>query len=41
VTRREAVAPGVQPTSSDDIRDYIRAIREQVCSVCYEQGPDG
>ena len=35
------VARAVQSTSSDDIRDYIRAIREQVCSVCNEQGPDG
>ena len=34
------VARAVQSTSSDDIRDYIRAIREQVCSVCYERGPD-
>ena len=30
------VARAVQSTSSDDIRDYIRAIREQVCSVCYD-----
>jgi hypothetical protein len=35
------VARAVQSTSSDDIRDYIRAIRQHVCSVCYEQGPDG
>ena len=35
------VARAVQSTSSDDIRDYIRAIREQVCSVCYQQNPDG
>ena len=33
------VVRAVQSTSSDDIRDYIRAIREQVCSVCYERGP--
>ena len=35
------VARAVQSTDSDDIRDYIRAIREQVCSVCREQAPDG
>src|SRR5438105_15705768 len=35
------VARAVQSTSSDDIRDYIRAIREQVCSVCGEQRADG
>ena len=35
------VARAVQSTNSDDIRDYIRAIREQVCSVCYQQNPDG
>ena len=31
----------MQSTNSDDIRDYIRAIREQVCSVCQEQTADG
>ena len=35
------VARAVQSVSSDDIRDYIRAIREQVCSVCSEQASDG
>ena len=35
------VARAVQSVSSDDIRDYIRAIREQVCSVCSEQTSDG
>lgn len=35
------VARAVQSTSSDDIRDYIRAIRAQVCSVCEEQAADG
>ena len=35
------VARAVQTTHSDDIRDYIRAIREQVCSICSEQTPDG
>jgi hypothetical protein len=35
------VARAVQSVNSDDIRDYIRAIREQVCSVCSEQTADG
>jgi hypothetical protein len=35
------VARAVQSVDSDDIRDYIRAIREQVCSVCQEQTSDG
>lgn len=35
------VARAVQSTNSDDIRDYIQAIREQVCSVCYEQDSTG
>ena len=35
------VARAVQTTQSDDIRDYIRAIREQVCSICSEQTPEG
>ena len=35
------VARAVQSTTSDDIRDYIRAIREQVCSICREQTADG
>jgi hypothetical protein len=35
------LARAVQSVSSDDIRDYIRAIREQVCSVCSEQTSDG
>jgi hypothetical protein len=35
------VALAVQSTDSNDIRDYIRAIREKVCSVCNEQTPDG
>ena len=35
------VARAVQSVQSDDIRDYIRAIREQVCSVCSEQTSDG
>ena len=35
------VARAVQCTYSDDVRDYIRAIRDQVCSVCREQTSDG
>jgi len=35
------VAKAVQSVSSDDIRDYIRAIREQVCFGCSEQTSDG
>jgi hypothetical protein len=35
------VARAVQSVSSDDIRDYIRAIREQVCSVCSERTSEG
>ncbi len=35
------VARAVQSVSSDDIRDYIDAIRRQVCSVCVEQAADG
>ena len=35
------VARAVQSVSSDDIRDYIRAIREQVCSGCDQRSADG
>lgn len=35
------VAQAIQSTNSDDIRDYISAIRGQVCSRCNEQAPDG
>ena len=35
------VALAVQSTDSDDIQDYIRAIREQVCSICSEQTSEG
>ena len=35
------VALAVQSTDSNDIRDYIRAIRENVCSVCNQQTADG
>jgi|YNPMSStandDraft_1061717.scaffolds.fasta_scaffold00333_8 hypothetical protein len=35
------VAQAILATDSDDIQDYIRAIRENVCSVCLEQRLDG
>ncbi len=35
------VARAVQSTHSDDIRDYVQAIRDQVCTVCQEQAADG
>ena len=35
------VAKAVQTTHSDDIRDYIKAIREQVCSICRMQDAEG
>jgi hypothetical protein len=35
------VASAIQSTSSDDIRDYIEAIRKQVCSVCRDGMDDG
>ncbi len=35
------VARAIQATHSDDIRDYVQAIREQVCSICRMQDADG
>ena len=35
------VARAVQSVHSDDIMDYIQAIRAGVCSVCAEQDSDG
>ena len=35
------VANAIQMTHSDDICDYVKAIREQVCSVCAMQDADG
>jgi len=35
------VVNAIQTTHSEDIRDYIRAIRSKVCAVCEGQGPDG
>lgn len=35
------VAQAILATDSDDIQDYIRAIRENVCTVCPDQRLDG
>jgi len=35
------VAQAILATDSDDIQDYISAIRENVCSACLEQALDG
>ena len=35
------VARAIQTTNSDDIQQYIEAIRRDVCSVCLEQDSDG
>jgi hypothetical protein len=35
------VARAIQSVSSDDIHQYIEAIRAGVCSVCKEQDSDG
>jgi hypothetical protein len=35
------VARAVQSVQSDDILDYIRAIRAQVCSICADQDAAG
>jgi hypothetical protein len=35
------VAYAIQNTQSDDIRDYVRAIRERVCAICEGQASDG
>jgi hypothetical protein len=35
------VARAIQTTNSDDIQQYIGAIRRDVCSVCLDQEPDG
>jgi hypothetical protein len=35
------VADAIQSTRSDDIRDYIQAIRAKVCSICPDQTADG
>jgi len=35
------VAAAIQSTNSNDIQDYILAIRNGVCSTCHEQAADG
>jgi hypothetical protein len=35
------VARAIQSVDSHDIRDYVAAIREGVCSVCRDQDRDG
>lgn len=35
------VAQAIQSVSSNDINDYIVAIRRDVCRVCSDQAPDG
>jgi hypothetical protein len=35
------VARAILSTTSDDIRDYVAAIRAEVCSICREQELDG
>ena len=35
------VARAIQSTHSDDICDYVAAIRGEVCSVCGDEEPDG
>lgn len=35
------VAQAIQATSSDDLQDYINAIRGNVCSVCTAQDSSG
>src|SRR5262245_60935244 len=35
------VAKAIQSVKSDDIQQYIEAIRRNVCSVCLDQDPDG
>jgi hypothetical protein len=35
------VARAIQSVRSDDIRDYINAIRDRVCSICSERAADG
>jgi hypothetical protein len=35
------VAHAIQSVQSDDIQQYVDAIRRQVCTVCSDQAPDG
>jgi hypothetical protein len=35
------VAKAIQSVNSDNVHQYIEAIRRDVCSVCVDQAPDG
>lgn len=35
------VARAIRSTASDDVSDYVAAIRGEVCSICGDQEPDG
>ena len=35
------VAAAIQSTHSDNIEDYIRCLRENVCTICQHQDADG
>jgi hypothetical protein len=35
------VAQAIQSVSSEDIHDYVEAIRAKVCAVCHDQQSDG
>ena len=35
------VAKAIQSVRSQDIGDYVEALRSQVCSICVEQAADG
>jgi hypothetical protein len=35
------VAQAIRSVKSDDIQEYIEAIRRDVCQVCLDQDPDG
>ena len=35
------VAQAIQSVKSDDIREYIEAIRGKVCAVCHDRAADG
>ena len=35
------VARAIQSVQSDDIKDYVKAMRQDVCSACHDQMADG
>ncbi len=35
------VAEAIQSVESEDIQDYVEAIRKRVCAICTEQAADG